>query len=549
MDNIPLSTNVIPFSLPGFQIDEVTKVRDKLIVVARAVGETAICPDCAEPSRHVHSNYVRSPRDLPCGGQVVQLVLHVRRFKCLNTRCTRKTFAERLPAVIPVHAQRTCRLTATLRKVSFELGGEAGARVARRFKIEVSGDTILRIMHRTELDPPETPRVLGIDDWAFRKGQNYGTILVDLERHRPVDLLPDREAETVAAWLQAHPGVEIISRDRANAYIEGATQGAPDAMQIADRWHLLKNLSDTLTRVLTPYRRKLKWLVQPMCSVECSPVDLDRIETEIHSTITKQSHVRREQRYQRYQKVCELHRQGWTFRAIAQEIGLHPKTVSRWIHTECYPELQRSSRCSILDPYKSYLVKRWNEGCRTGAQLCREIRDQGYPGGVTIVTDFVRQLRRVQGLPPGARSLAVQELSTENDRKLTPRRAACLVLKHPDQMKETERELVNRIRQLHSDVEMAVVLAQMFARMIRDQSPDELDSWLEQATNCSVPALRRFAAGVRQDFLAVRAAMVEPWSNGQVEGHVNRLKLIKRQMYGRAKFDLLRLRVLYCDDS
>ena len=198
-----------------------------------------------------HSRYTRRPGDLPCVGRQVHLQLNVRRFFCDNPACQQRTFVERLPGVVRSFARRTTRLAEAQRQIGLALGGEAGTRSATQQAMPVSADTLLRLASHSELAPAATPKVLGVDDWAWKKGQTYGTILVDLEQRCVVDLLADRTADTLATWLQAHPGVEIISRDRGGSYAEGARRGAPDAVQVADRWHLLANLREALERLLT----------------------------------------------------------------------------------------------------------------------------------------------------------------------------------------------------------------------------------------------------------------------------------------------------------
>jgi len=409
-----------------------------------------------------------------------------------------------------------------------------------------SVDTLLRLIRKTPVPDYPTPRVLGVDDWAKHKGMTYGTLLVDLERHQPVEVLPDRQAATLADWLRAHPGIEIISRDRAGAYAEGAAQGAPHALQVADRWHLLKNLSDVLSRVLERHRRALQQLTHPVNTTEplSNPSHELSDPSPLSPAAAARARQRRELRYQRYQQVCALRQQGWTLGAIAQTTGLCRKTLRRWLRAEHFPELRRRRRSSRLDPYKPYLLERWNEGCWTAAQLERELRAQGYAGSMTILRDFVRQLRQAQGLPPGRRTLALQHLAPEHPPRLTPLRAACLALDRPERWQDDERALVEQIRHLDPEIETALELTQAFALMIRQRQPDALDPWLDRAAHSALAPLRAFAAGIRRDYAAVKAALTVEWSNGQVEGQVNRLKFIKRQMYGRAGFDLLRKRVL-----
>src|SRR5215207_9649017 len=235
---------VLPFSLPGFMIDAVHTIDGKLLVEATAVRFTVACPDCHQLSARIHSWYMRTPRDLPVSDHLVQLHLHVRRFFCDTPSCARRTFAERLPELLPFRAQRTQRFSRSLEVLGFALGGRAAARTAAKLGLRTSRNTLLRCVQHAQLPARPTPRVLGVDDVAFRKGHSYGTILVDLEQHRPVDLLPDRDADLLITWLQAHPGVEIVSRDRSTEFRRAITSGAPDALQVADRWHLLVNLRE-----------------------------------------------------------------------------------------------------------------------------------------------------------------------------------------------------------------------------------------------------------------------------------------------------------------
>lgn len=243
----------LPKSL-NLELDEVIINNETIILEIISHQPNGQCPDCGWISNRIHSRYHRTVADLPCVGLVMYLSLQVRRFFCDYLGCKRKTFTERLPGFVAPSARRTTRLAEHQRQLGLDLGGKAGSRLADRLAMPTSDDTILRLLRGTPEQPVQPPRVLGIDDWAWAKGTRYGTILVDLENHRPIDLLPDRSAETLAAWLREHPSVEIISRDRAPAYIEGASQGAPEAIQVADRWHLLSNLKEVLQRLLDRYQ-------------------------------------------------------------------------------------------------------------------------------------------------------------------------------------------------------------------------------------------------------------------------------------------------------
>jgi len=524
------SSNHIPFALPGFTIKQVETYDDLLVIRASSITRTAKCPCCGEISAQVHCHYTRSPRDLPCNGRRVRLVLDVRRFRCANEPCARQTFAERILHLVPVHSQRTTQLTQVLRAMTFEVNAEAGARITRHLNMPVSADTLLRILRHTVMEPAPTPRVLGVDDWAFKKGNRYGTILVDLERRYPVDLLPDRTAETLAAWLEAHPSIEIVSRDRSNEYIAAIQAGAPWAVQVADRWHLLHNLSDALQRMLEKHANAVR--------LAAKHVQGDTVSSERETATAPVIAGPPTRRQLRFNEVKRLVAEGYSQRVIARRLHMGRNTIRRYVALDELPRYQlRGPRASAITAYVPYLETRWMEGCHNSRVLREELRQQGYRGSYSSVRRFVQRYRTgrrraLSSLPPVIRPLS-------------PRQAAWLLVRTPEQLSAEQNAYRAALCQMCLEIAVAYELAQRFVLMVRHRQVSRLDPWLADAQAGAVSQLKTFAAGLRKDYGAVRAALELEWSNGPVEGHVNRLKVIKRDMYGRAQFDLLRLRVLH----
>jgi transposase len=521
--------------------------QQQITVQVTSIQPLVRCPLCQSLSERIHSHYQRTLKDLPCQEMSLVLHLNVRKFRCLNGDCPRRIFSERLPEMVLPWARRTLRLSALLSAVGFVVGGAAGARLTERLRCKSSRNTLLRVVTRLPLAPMKVPRILGVDDFAFRKGRHYGTILVDLERHQPIALLPNRDAETLAQWLRDHPGVEVISRDRALAYKQGASLGAPEAQQVVDRFHLFQNLADVLIDIFQQQlpRRKLprpkpaEPSVSPVVELpppEREPRDLSR---------TQQVRARR---LATYQQIWQAHQAGIQQTVIAQHLGVSEKTVYRYLQQPTFrerPERQDRGRCR-LDPYRQQILQRWNAGCRDGRVLYQELKQQGCATSYSSVSRFCRRLRQAQGLPKGVRKpqAAPKPVSVSQPPMLTPQKAAWLILAHPEVRQPDEERQLRVLQTQCPPIDEAVRLAQGFVEMVRHRQPEGLEDWLTQASQSECPAWVRFAKGLRGDYDALKAALELPWSNGPVEGQVNRLKLLKRQMYGRANLPLLTKRFL-----
>jgi transposase len=523
---------------------------DVVILVVASTAVSALCPLCHTRSDRIHSRYVRTLADLPWSNAAVRLQLTIHRFVCTTSDCSRRNFAERLPSVAVPYARRTVRLTDAFAFVGFTIGGEAGAWMLANLAMATSPDSVLRIIRAAVMPDHETPRVLGVDDFAFRRGKRYGTLLIDLERQCRVDVLPDRTADSLAHWLQVHPGVEIISRDRGGAYAEGARQGAPAAVQVADRFHVLGNLRQAVERLLTRKHACLRDI--PPATVNPAPLAADETDQQIEGAqrqlrAEREQQERRDHRHARYEEIMRLHGEGVGIRAIARELGVARHTVQRFVRAEGFPErTPRLPRPGILTPYEPYLRERWSAGCQNAQQLWREIREQGFAGSRSQVRHMLAGWRSKPG-KPGRKSGRLEPMTPvpPPSQSLSPRQASWLVFRAPEELEADERRKLAHIADQCAEVATIRPLVQSFRRLVREFDHAALEAWLSTVDKSGIPELAAFAAGIRRDRAAVAAMLQVTWNNGQLEGQVNRLKTLKRAMFGRANFDLLRQRVLH----
>jgi transposase len=573
----------------GFRLESLLLTPTTAVALLTSTATDAACPTCGTRSRRVHSRYRRTVADLPCHNRPLALRLVVRRFRCDQPDCSQGVFCERFPGLLAPYARSTTRLTDAHQNIGFALGGEAGARLADRLDMPTSPDTLLRRVKNAPEELIPSPRFVGVDDWAIRKGQRYGTILIDLERGRVLDILPGRDGEALKVWLREHPGVEVVSRDRWAAYAQAVSEAAPQARQVADRWHLLKNLREAVERLLARMTTEVHEAFQdppavgelshtgeamtaaeadagsvtsltplPDSAVIIAPSDISMTEgasARLTSAVAPEADTRQpsasprrracparqRQRAERYRWVHELRGQGQSLREIARTTGLSVKSVMRYLRRKRCPDWNPGRRVPTqLDGSLSFIEDWLNAGGRNAAQLHRELVGRGCRVSYESVRRYLtrrlgstgRPGPRVGPLkpPPPPPPPSARKLSFEFIRRVEDRTAE-------------EQGHVDRLCAGDSGLREGLDLAAEFAAQVRRAGTMPFADWLTRAAGSGCAEVRSFAESLGQDEAAVSAALTEPWSNGPVEGHVNRLKVIKRQMYGRAGFRLLRARV------
>ena len=536
---------------PGIQVLEAEKPNGSWIVSAVGLG-SGQCPDCESLSTSRHSRYVRHLQDLPVQGITVTLRVKLSRWRCRDRGCERKTFSDLLPRIAQPFARRTRRVSELAQLVGHAAGGRPAERLMTRLGLPQSDDTILRQLKRHQAERGEaTPvRVAGIDDWSWRKGCSYGTIVVDLERREVVDVLADRSAASTAEWLRGHPEVEVVSRDRAGLYADGACQGAPEARQVADRFHLLQNLRQTieqqLSRAPQPTRQPATadassdLLVAARCRGHGQQPALAE-----HRQLAREG--RRAVRESMFDRVKALQVAGNGIRAIIRETGFNWRTVAKWVRLDDLPERNvMAPKSTTPSKFQTYLSRRWAEGCTTGRDLLPEIKILGYTGSLSQLERLLTQWRRAGHAmvidAPAAETGILSDPTT--GQLVSPIVAAALCIKPRGLLTEPQAAKVNAFKTMSAEFATMRGLAMRFRGILRGTDTEKLDVWLHDADRTGLYGIRRFVRSLRLDLAAVRNAITETWSNGQIEGQINRLKTLKRAMYGSAGVELLRARML-----
>jgi transposase len=528
--------------LAGLDIVHVEDLGDAVRMTARTRTASLACRGCGAVSARVHDRYRRRLADLACGGRPVHVDLEVCRFRCGNPACPVATFAEQVPGLTAWYQRRTAGLRGLLEKVALALAGRAGSRLAAALGVLVSGFTLIRLV-RGLPDPEAGPvAVLGVDDVAKRKGHSYATVLMDMDSHRLIDMLPDREAGTFADWLRAHPGIEVICRDRGGAYARAARDAAPVAVQVADRFHLWEDLAEAVEKTVLACLAAMAPPPGPDSREDpgtaASPAAEPDGFRDVHGHDRKL--VARHQ--ERYAAVQALRAQDCSIRETAARLGLSRNTVLKFANAASIDELlvKATRRPSVLDPFKPYLNQRWNQGITSGAALHEEIRARGWTGGILTVERYLRQFRTADGRDRQAR--AQPQLTAPDTPPLPkPRQVTRWIMTRPDHLASGDAAALARLLDASPALAAAASHVRSFAGMMtRRQGLLALEDWLAAVEADDQPQLHSFARGIRRDQEAVTAGLALPYNSGALEGRNCKIKYLKRLMYGRANFDLLR---------
>ncbi|MFE4525325.1 ISL3 family transposase [Cytobacillus firmus] len=505
------SSNLIPLHL----IEE----EDHYLMILKSSSSSCVCPSCGIRSNRIHSHYTRFIQDLPINEKVVYLQVQVRKFFCTNIHCESTIFTERFSWVEPYQRQ-TKRLHKVLTGLALSNNCLAAARMANLLHVAISHDSLLRLIHQVEIPVYSQPCRIGLDDFAFKKRNRYGTLIVDLESKKTIDVLDSRNTTTVQSWLKKHPSIQLVSRDGSRTYASAITEALPSSTQVTDRWHLLKGLFDALKQALIDYLPS-KWTEKKrVLSLSKS----EKVISPRKSDQLREKHT--DQKWERILKVQQLYQQGKAVAAIARQLNMSRGTVYRDLGQTKRPDLRRSS---ILDPFLPTVQSMISEGY-TIDSIEQKIRKDGYSGSRSTLNAMAARVRRensdIYTSQTVLRSKLLSNLWKEDDFKT-------VIHDVPDSFLETFPHLEIIYEAVHT-----------FQSLVRNQDYQRLEAWISQYEKVTIPSIQAFINGIKSDLEAVKNALYYPWNNGILEGQINRLKTIKRMMYGRAGYELLKRRML-----
>ena len=509
-----------------FETCHVDETAAQLTVWVHSTATMSPCPLCATPAIRLHSHYERTLVDLPWAGYRVRLQLRVHKWFCDQEACQRRIFTERLPHIAQPWARRTLRLAQSLLAVGVVLGGRAGSRLTQRLQRPTPWSSLLRLVQHAPLPQAIAFTAVGVDEWAWRRGSQYGTIFVDLETHRVIDLLPDRSADSVAQWLRDHPSITVVSRDRSGLYAHGITQGAPRAIQVVDRFPLVSNLREALETFFLAHPTVLKTAAVKTAQgigeqAGALPV-VERYRGRRHSPQNwkKRQDKKRQQlhkpRVAIYHKIRQLYESDVTITQIARQLKSSRPTVDRHLHRGRPPE-QKTRTASpsrhVLTPYIPYLIQGWRESGADSMQLWREIQSQGYQHSARTVARFITELRRASeaGRPPEIVPSAYTRAEGPSARSVS-----FLLVRRHEKRSHVAQLYLEQLCEVEAKVARLDELAQSFLTMVRERRGEVLASWRTQAAESGIGPLARFAEGLQEDLAAIQAGLTLPWSNEHI---------------------------------
>jgi transposase len=520
------------FSQPDtFNVISVNQESEEVHIYVESKQTNCLCPNCGLVSLKVHSYYSRVFKDLPAFGNKVRLFLRARKFYCLEEHCQVKVFTERFADYFSPYKRRTVRFDKVCLKLVLESSGKAAERIALDLGIDISDTSLLRLISEAPEPNISTPHALGVDDWAYKKGHRYGTVLVNLENRKIIDILYDREATTLEKWLKSHAGVAVISRDRYGKYIQGATNGAPAAIQVADRWHLLKNLGEATTKVMLREYSRLNQVFRK----EETQASEEAIVRDQHIPHSSDTEIRR----QRFLELKELQAKGHSIKAMARHLKMHRQTIKKYIDMDTLPRKLYKDE-NMVESYFPYIKERLvKEPAVYIKTLWTELQEQGYKGAYSTFADALLYY----GIRIGKKATH-KKGPMHHGSFFKPSKAAVLFLMAENKLTEVDRCLIKKICTASNQLSATLSLIRSFRYMMINKQGTRLKKWIKLAQGAGIKEIASFATGLLTDYSSIENSISLQWSNGPLEGNVNKLKTIKRQMYGRASFELLKKRLL-----
>jgi len=532
------------FSMPFLKLEKIEYSDATIRIFASIKSRKSKCPDCGRYSKRIHDYYFRTLSDLPVFQNKTTILLRTRKFKCSNARCHRRVFSEQIPA-IQRYSRRTNRVLRILESFAIELTGRLGSIMSKQLFITVSSSTITRMAYSQQLPEIIQPKVLGVDDWAYRKGVSYGTILIDMETSRPIELLPSRESGDLKNWLLKYNDVKIITRDRASSYSSAINEVCPNTVQIADRFHLLMNLSDALDTYFKSISTKIKSLITSKTNELLNLQDDENAKNnQLVPVISRSVNIKVDKRLDTFNMVKKLQAKGISKRKISRDLGISRGTVySYFIQESLSPKSHPKS--TNIELFTNHIVARLNITGYKVKDIINEIRELGFNGSNTQAYHNINVMKEEYEIStPGFSQVVLPKIpyvKPLSSRKLAKYIGTCLT----DIVDSNERYYLQTLLDNITELRIVRKLVQIFKTMFA-RGCGNIRRWIDFIIRSKrkLSGLKTFARGMLRDIEAVENGINMPWSNGAVEGHVNRIKSIKRQMYGRASFELLRKKVI-----